>query len=71
MKNITILTPIKNERENLPLFIQSIQDTVSRIEGYNFTHVFVDNLSSDGSAEIVCEQIKTHKHIGLIMNQKD
>ena len=71
MKNITILTPIKNERENLLLFMQSIQDTVSRIEGYNFTHVFVDNLSSDGSIDIVCEQIKAQKHIGLIINQRD
>jgi len=71
MKNIIILTPIKNEIENIASFIQSIEKEVSKIHGYSFTHVFVDNQSTDGSSELILEHIDSHPHIGLIINQKD
>lgn len=71
MKNITILTPIKNEIENIPSFIQAIENEVSKIDGYSFAHIFVDNYSTDGSSELVVEQIESKPHIGLIINQKD
>lgn len=71
MKNITILTPIKNEIENISSFIQAIENEVSKIDGYSFAHIFVDNYSTDGSSELVMEQIESNPHIGLIINQKD
>jgi glycosyltransferase involved in cell wall biosynthesis len=71
MKNITILTPIQNEIENIPSFIQAIENEVSKIDGYSFAHIFVDNHSTDGSSELVIEQIELTPHVGLIINQKD
>lgn len=71
MKKVCILTPIKNEQENISIFIDQILSVVSYESQYTFQHIFLDNDSSDNSVKIVINKINEHSHIGLIQNQRD
>ncbi|MFQ6053994.1 MAG: polyprenol monophosphomannose synthase [Candidatus Bathyarchaeia archaeon] len=49
--DITVITPVYNERENLSEFIPKIEDILSK-ESLDFEIVIVDDNSPDGSGEI-------------------
>ena len=71
MKKICILTPIKNEQENISVFIKQVLSVITKESQYKFQHIFLDNDSNDNSAQIVINKINNYPHIGLIQNQRD
>ena len=70
-KSVTVLTPCFNEADNIePLF-----DAISKeFEGQNeihYTHLFIDNASTDGTQTILRELAKKHKNIRVIINNRN
>ncbi|MDP3093547.1 MAG: glycosyltransferase family 2 protein [bacterium] len=53
-KLISIIVPVYNEEKNLPLFYQSLSKTTSSLEDrYDFEVIFVNDGSTDNSAEVL------------------
>jgi len=53
-KRVTIITPVYNEEESLPMYIEHVCKTLLDVSGYDFTVLMIDDGSSDGSWEIIC-----------------
>lgn len=49
MKQVTIVIPVYNEAENLALFLKETASVCDAIPGYDFTWLFVNDGSTDGT----------------------
>ena len=71
-KQISIVTPIFNEEENIPLIWKSVKSVMTSLQNeYDYEHVFSDNKSTDGSLSIltgICEKDPNVKVISLSRN---
>ncbi len=61
---ISVVTPVFNEQENLPELYRRLTETLSSIGDYEI--IFVNDGSRDKSTEIISGIIKTDEHIRLI-----
>lgn len=59
MKSISILVPMYNEEAVLPLFYETVNAVLAELPDYHFEYLFVDDGSTDGSAEFV-RALATH-----------
>ena len=50
MENVFVITPIFNEKENIPRLIKSFQDITEKFES-KFNFIIVDDGSTDGTIE--------------------
>ena len=62
---ISIVIPLFNEAENLPILIQRILDTLEPSE-YNFEIILVNDGSLDTTAKVALDLIKRNDSITLI-----
>jgi glycosyltransferase involved in cell wall biosynthesis len=62
---ISVVVPVFNEEENLPVLIPQIMEVLNRL-GSLFEMIFVDDGSSDGSREIIKTMISQHPFIHLL-----
>ena len=53
MKKVDIIVPCYNESEVLEMFYNTTNEVINRINDYRFTFIFVDDGSSDNTAEIL------------------
>ncbi len=68
-KLISILIPIRNERENLPILVDQITDIFKQdLTDYQYEIIFADNKSDDGSREWIEKKAKTNKSIKAVFN---
>ena len=66
MKQITILIPIYNEEESLPLLKNRIRSVIEKIPEYEFDILFVNDGSKDKSLEIIKEYRSEDKRFGYV-----
>ncbi len=66
MKQITILIPIYNEEESLPLLKNRILGVIEKIPEYEFDILFVNDGSKDKSLEIIKEYRSNDKRFGYV-----
>ena len=66
MKQITILIPIYNEEESLPLLKNRILSVIEKIPEYEFDILFVNDGSKDKSSEIIKEYRSEDKRFGYV-----
>ncbi len=52
-KKINILVPCFNEEESLPLFYETIKGVAGGLPEYEFSYIFVDDGSSDGTLDVM------------------
>ena len=52
-KNCSIILPIYNERNNIPLILHKIFNIQKKIKNFKIEIIFVDDSSTDGSSEIL------------------
>jgi len=71
MKKICILTPLKDEENNIKDFVDSVKEEVSAIEGYTFEHILIDNSSKDNTRKFIRSLIPSNPHLGAIFNLRD
>lgn len=58
-KTVTVVVPVFNEAEVLPLFWERLRRSLDNVKGVSFEVVFVDDGSSDGSFKKICDIAKT------------
>lgn len=66
MKQITILIPIYNEEESLPLLKNRILGVIEKIPEYEFDILFVNDGSKDKSLEMIKEYRSNDKRFGYV-----
>lgn len=52
---ISIIVPLMNEEETLPVLYEQLENTLSVLEGYSYEILFVDDGSSDASFKLIQE----------------
>ena len=56
-KSISIIIPVCNERGNLPLLISELEEVCLALP-YEYTFIFVEDSSTDGTLEYIKEQVR-------------
>jgi polyisoprenyl-phosphate glycosyltransferase len=71
MKHIAIVTPVFNERENIEELLLAVESIFSNIENYKYTHLFIDNSSTDGSEELLMQLTDKFDNVKAIINARN
>lgn len=61
----SVITPVKNERENLPRLIDEIRAVMSTL-GASWELICVDDGSTDGSYELLLEMSRIHPQLAIV-----
>ncbi|MDR1480197.1 MAG: glycosyltransferase [Planctomycetaceae bacterium] len=67
---ITILVPVLNEEEMIPLFLERVNTVINTISEYNFEYLFIDGGSTDRTAEILKQYRHNDPRIKVIILSK-
>jgi dolichol-phosphate mannosyltransferase len=70
-KIITIVSPTYNEEENVLLFYSHVNEVIKNISNYQFEFLFIDNASTDETANILKDLAKQDKKIKVILNTRN
>jgi glycosyltransferase involved in cell wall biosynthesis len=70
-KNITILTPCFNEAENVRPLYEAIKSIMAALPDYDYSHLYIDNASNDGSEIILRQLASEDKHVKVIFNARN
>jgi glycosyltransferase involved in cell wall biosynthesis len=70
-KKITIVAPTYNEEENVLLFYSRVNEVIKKISNYQFEFLFIDNASTDETANILKDLAKQDKKIKVIINTRN
>ena len=68
--DLSIIIPIKNERENIPILYQQITDVLVSIKK-NYEIIFVDDGSTDGSLEVLKKLSLSDSNVKIIQFRKN
>lgn len=71
MKEITVICPIYNEQENIKEFIKKFNEIFIKNKKFNFSILFSDNASIDGSRKILKEVCQKNNNIKYIRYNKN
>ena len=66
MEKISIVVPIYNEEEAIPIFYEEIKKVSKKLKEYSFEYIFVDDGSRDNSLNILKELSKKDKDVRFI-----
>ena len=70
-KIITIVSPTYNEEENVLHFYSRVKEVIKNISNYHFEFLFIDNASTDKTANILKDLAKQDKQVKLIINTRN
>ena len=70
-KIITIVSPTYNEEENILLFYSRVNEVIKNISNYQFEFLFIDNASTDETANILKDLARQDKKIKVILNTRN
>lgn len=68
MKTITIFTGCYNEVENIQEFVERVRTAMSRLPGYRYEILIIDNASTDGTRELLRHLASEDPRIKVIFN---
>lgn len=63
---LSIIVPLKNEEHNIPLLFEALETSTKPLTNYTFEYIFVDDGSTDASADTIRALAKQHAHIQLV-----
>lgn len=66
MKKISLVVPMYNEEEMIPLFFEKMNEVLSKIEKYYFEFVLVNDGSKDNTLELLKARRKQQKNIKIV-----
>jgi dolichol-phosphate mannosyltransferase len=66
MKKISLVVPMYNEEEMIPLFFEKMNEVLSKIEKYKFEYVLVNDGSKDNTLNMLKEQKSKQKNIKIV-----
>ncbi len=71
-KKISILTPCYNEEAGIAECYERVRDVMeSRLPGYDYEHLFIDNASTDRTVAILKEIAGRDRRVKLIVNSRN
>lgn len=70
-KHIVVVTPCFNEIENIEEIALSVESEFGNLKNYSYTHLFIDNSSTDGSIEKLKEISLVNSNISAIVNSRN
>lgn len=71
MSNLSLVVPVYNEKDNLPLLMDAIQAALIPL-GKTWEVVFVDDGSKDGSLDVLTELAKKHpQHVRVVVFRRN
>jgi len=71
MKLISVVTPCYNEQDNVQECARVIKNVFSKYPDYQYEHIFIDNASTDTTADILRDMAKADLHIKVILNSRN
>lgn len=71
MKLISVVTPCYNEQDNVQECARVIKDVFSKYPDYQYEHIFIDNASTDTTADILRGMAKADQNIKIILNSRN
>ena len=71
MKFVSVVTPCFNEEENVETLYLRVKDVFSRLPGYTYEHIFMDNFSSDRTVPILRKIACEDKQVKVIVNARN
>jgi glycosyltransferase involved in cell wall biosynthesis len=71
MKLISIVTACYNEEENIEELYAQVKEVFSRLPGYHYEHIFIDNASKDRTVRILKDIASKDKNIKIIVNTRN
>ena len=63
---VSVVIPIFNERENIPILYEKLRSVIDRLKDYEWEILFADNASTDGSFEILKEIHRKDRRVKVV-----
>ena len=71
-KLISVVTPCYNEDENIAEVYQQVKTVIEKqLSDYSYEHIFIDNASTDKTAELLKDIATTDKNVKVIINSRN
>jgi glycosyltransferase involved in cell wall biosynthesis len=70
-KQITVVTPCYNEVENVRELYEAIKQVFADLPQYTYDHIYIDNASQDGTADILRELAAHDENVRVIINARN
>ncbi|HEV2704038.1 MAG TPA: glycosyltransferase family 2 protein [Steroidobacteraceae bacterium] len=71
MKTITVVTACFNEEDNVEEVYRQVRAVMESIDGVSYHHLFIDNRSTDGTAEILRRLAAADDRVQVILNTRN
>lgn len=72
MKPISVVTACYNEEENVEELYRRVKEVfATKLPGYTYEHIFIDNASTDRTVEILKEIAQRDKNLKIIVNARN
>ncbi|MBI5245432.1 MAG: glycosyltransferase family 2 protein [Elusimicrobia bacterium] len=71
MPKISVITPCHDEEGNIRSLHGQIRDVFSKLAGYTYEHICIDNASKDGTVGILREIAREDKNLKVIVNTRN
>ncbi len=71
MRSISVVTACYNEEDNVRELYQQVKEAFSRLPGYQYEHIFIDNASQDRTVPILKEIAAKDKNVKIIVNTRN
>ncbi len=72
IRTITVLTPCFNEAENVAALYERVRAVFESLgDAYRYEHLFIDNASTDGTAEILRGLASRDRNVKVIVNTRN
>jgi glycosyltransferase involved in cell wall biosynthesis len=70
-KHISVLTPCYNERDNVEPLSKAVAGVFEKLPQYTYEHIFIDNASTDDTANILADIARTNSNVKVIINARN
>jgi len=71
MKTITVVTPCYNEEDNVEEVYRQVREVLAGIDGISYHHLFIDNRSTDATADILRRLAAADSRVQVILNARN
>lgn len=71
MKRISIITPCYNEEDNVEELYRQVSAVTKTLSQYEWEHIFIDNASTDRTAEILRKLAAADRNVKVIINTRN
>jgi glycosyltransferase involved in cell wall biosynthesis len=71
MKTVTVVTPCFNEEDNVEELYRQVRDVLESIDGISYHHLFIDNRSTDATADILRRLAAADSRVQVILNARN